>query len=45
MLEPTKCSGRAEKLAEYVARKLAEAPPITAAQRDRIAVLLRGGAK
>ena len=34
---------KAERLADYVERKLAEAPPITAAQRDRIAVLLRGG--
>ena len=34
---------KAERLADYVERKLAEAPPITAAQRDTIAVLLRGG--
>lgn len=32
---------RAEKLAEYVARVVAEAPPLTDAQRDRIAALLR----
>lgn len=31
----------AEKLAEYVARVVAEAPPLTDAQRDRIAALLR----
>lgn len=30
--------------AEYVAKVVAEAPPLTPAQRDRIAVLLRGGA-
>ncbi len=34
----------AERLAEYVAKVVAQAPPLTAAQRDRIAVLLRGGA-
>ncbi len=33
-----------EKLAEYVQRTIAQAPPLTPAQRDRIAVLLRGGA-
>ncbi len=35
---------RAERLADYVAKVVAEAPPLTPAQRDRIAVLLRGGA-
>jgi len=34
----------AEKLAEYVKRTVAEAPALTSAQRDKIAVLLRGGA-
>jgi len=34
----------AEKLAEHVAKVVAEAPPLSPAQRDRIAVLLRGGA-
>lgn len=34
---------KAERLAEYIARVVAEAPPLTAAQRDRIALLLRGG--
>ena len=34
----------AEKLADYVAKVVAEAPPLTPAQRDRIAALLRGGA-
>jgi len=34
----------AEKLAEYVKRTVDAAPPLTPAQRDRIAVLLRGGA-
>jgi len=33
----------AEKLADYVAQVVAQAPPLTAAQRDRIAALLRGG--
>jgi hypothetical protein len=32
-----------EKLAEYVGKVVAEAPPLTPAQRDRIAALLRGG--
>lgn len=31
----------AEKMAGYVARIVAEAPPLTDAQRDRIAALLR----
>jgi len=35
---------RAERLAAHVAKVVAEAPPLTPAQRDRIAVLLRGGA-
>lgn len=35
---------RAERLAEHIARVVAEAPPLTAEQRDRLAVLLRGGA-
>ena len=34
----------AEKLADYVAKVVAQAPPLTPAQRDKIAVLLRGGA-
>lgn len=34
----------ASKIAAYVQRVVAEAPPLTPAQRDRIAVLLRGGA-
>ncbi len=32
----------AEKLADYVAKVVAQAPPLSPAQRDRIAVLLRG---
>ncbi len=35
---------KAEKLAEYVAKVVDAAPPLTPAQRDRIAALLRGGA-
>jgi hypothetical protein len=34
----------AEKLAEYVAKIVADAPPLSAVQRDRISALLRGGA-
>lgn len=34
---------RAERLAAYIEKVVAEAPPLTAEQRDRLAVLLRGG--
>lgn len=34
---------KAERLAEHIARVVAEAPPLTPEQRDRLAVLLRGG--
>ncbi len=34
---------KAERLAEHVARVVGEAPPLSPSQRDRIAVLLRGG--
>ena len=34
----------AERLAEHVAKVVAAAPPLSPAQRDRIAALLRGGA-
>ena len=34
---------KAERLEEYVARVVAAAPPLTPAQRDRLALLLRGG--
>lgn len=34
---------RAERLADYVARIVAEAPPLTNEQRERIAGLLRAG--
>ncbi|BDB59573.1 hypothetical protein [Rhodococcus sp. RDE2] len=34
---------RALKLAEHVARVVAQAPPLTAEQRERIVVLLRAG--
>jgi len=48
--EPSRAVGTAErdlaaeKLAAYVAKVVAQAPPLSPAQRDRIAVLLRGGA-
>lgn len=32
---------RAERMAAYIARNLAEAPPLTREQRDRLAGLLR----
>jgi hypothetical protein len=34
---------KAERLADHVARVVAQAPPLSPAQRDRIAALLRGG--
>lgn len=33
---------RAERLAEYVAKVVDDAPPLSAAQRDAIALVLRG---
>lgn len=35
---------RAERLADYIRKTVDEAPPLTPAQRDRLSVLLRGGA-
>ncbi len=34
-----------DPLAAYVAATVAQAPPLTVEQRDRIAALLRGGGK
>jgi len=34
---------RAERLADYVSRAVAQAPPLTPEQRDRIVALLRAG--
>lgn len=34
---------RAARLADYITRTVAEAPPLTADQRDTLATLLRGG--
>ncbi|RNB46546.1 hypothetical protein EDM22_13810 [Agromyces tardus] len=36
---------KAERLADHVARVVAEAPPLSPEQRARIAALLRGGAR
>jgi len=33
---------KAERLGEHIARVVAEAPPLSPAQRDRLALLLRG---
>ncbi len=33
---------RTERLADYISRTVDAAPPLTAEQRDRLAVLLRG---
>jgi hypothetical protein len=33
---------RAERLAEYIQRVVDMAPPLTEAQRDKLAILLRG---
>ena len=35
----------AEQLAQYVARVVAAAPPLSPAQRDRVAALLRAGGR
>ena len=35
---------RTERLADYIRRTVDAAPPLTAEQRDRLAVLLRGAA-
>ena len=35
---------RAERLAEYIRETVAAAPPFTNEQREKLAVLLRGGA-
>lgn len=34
---------RAERLAEHIAKVVDDAPPLTPEQRDRLAVILRGG--
>jgi len=34
---------RAARLAAYIEKVVAEAPPLTPGQRDRLALLLRGG--
>ncbi len=34
---------REQKLAQYIARVVDAAPPLSATQRDRLAALLRGG--
>ncbi len=44
-IEAARRNHAAAKLADYVAKVVAQAPPLTPAQRDRIAALLRGGAK
>lgn len=43
-LQAARLNLRAELLAAHVAKVVAEAPPLSPAQRDRIAILLRGGA-
>lgn len=34
---------RTERLAEHIARVVDEAPPLTPEQRDKLALILRGG--
>ncbi len=34
---------KTERLADYITRTVDAAPPLSAAQRDRLALLLRGG--
>lgn len=36
---------RAESLAAHIAKVVDEAPPLTTEQRDRLAVMLRGGGR
>ena len=36
---------KAARIEDYISRVVAEAPPLTPEQLDRVAVLLRGGAK
>ena len=43
-LESARRELAAEKLAAYIRRTVDDAPPLTAEQRDRLALLLRGGA-
>jgi len=35
----------AERLADYITRTVEQAPPLSPAQRDQLATLLRGGAR
>ena len=44
-LRPLRRDLAAERLADYIAKTVAEAPPLTDEQRDRLAGILRGGAK
>lgn len=39
----TRAELAAAKLEQYIERVVAEAPPLTPAQRDRLALLLQGG--
>lgn len=43
-IEQTRRDLAAERLASYIAKVVDAAPPLTDEQRDRLAVLLRGGA-
>lgn len=36
---------RAERLADHISKVVAEAPPLTQEQRDRLAALLQGGGR
>lgn len=42
-IESTRRDLAAEKIAVYIERIAAAAPPLTLAQRDKLALLLRGG--
>lgn len=42
IVDPLKREIAEAKLAEYIRRVVDQAPPLTAAQRDRLALLLRG---
>ena len=44
LAEQARASLKACKAEEYIKRLVAEAPPLSEAQRDRLAGILRGGA-
>ena len=43
--KPERRDTRGERLAEYIKKTVAEAPPLTNEQREKLAVLLGGGTR